>query len=290
MRGHLDLIAAAKRKKTKAHQNSDPQVSRKHCSVSVQSSSAKIQEKSKSMILGEAGEASYGLTENPKQSWKHSGLERENPCRESGKRFLSVTALADHQRSHSRKGYEEEYHLCKKCRKVFDSIRALYGHMKINSKRSRLWREESVESLSDMENQCPVRKKRSAIRYEITVNSPFPGLNESQSVAFELEKAAVCLMMLSRGVTSWNEFVSASGFFKNGTLIFERETIYCKQEISSSDDKNNVSCKIDASESLLVNGNEKNAASQVCVDWYDSIDEFKRLKQDEACLEAQAWQ
>ncbi|XP_019157081.1 PREDICTED: zinc finger protein ZAT4-like [Ipomoea nil] len=170
MRGHLHLIAAAKKQRTKADQNS------------VQSRSAKIREKGKSMVLGEDD----GLTENPNKSWKvfysnHRGLEREN--------------LSDHQRRYEE---EEEHHLCKKCGKVFDTIRALNGHMQIHSKRSRLSREESMESLSDMENQCPVQKKRSAIRYGVTENSPF------SSVASDLEEAAVCLMMLSRGFQEWD--------------------------------------------------------------------------------------
>nr|GMC99356.1 zinc finger protein ZAT1-like [Ipomoea batatas] len=165
MRGHLPLIAAAKKQKTKADRNSDKN--------SVQSKSGKIREKGKSMVLGE--------DDDPNKSWKvfyskHSGLERENL-----KRF------PDNQRRYE----EEEHHLCKKCGKVFDTIRALNGHMQIHSKRSRLSREES------MENQCPVLKKRSAIRYEITENSPF-------SVASDLEEAAVCLMMLSRGFQEWD--------------------------------------------------------------------------------------
>nr|GMC91556.1 zinc finger protein ZAT1-like [Ipomoea batatas] len=163
MRGHLPLIAAAKKQKTKADKNSDKN--------SVQSKSGKIREKGKSLVLGEDDD---GLTENPNKSWKVFY------SKESLKRF------PDDQRR-----YEEEHHLCKKCGKVFDSIRALNGHMQIHSKRSRLSREES------MENQCPVLKKRSAIRYEITENSPF-------SVASDLEEAAVCLMMLSRGFQEWD--------------------------------------------------------------------------------------
>nr|GMD01070.1 zinc finger protein ZAT1-like [Ipomoea batatas]GME08997.1 zinc finger protein ZAT1-like [Ipomoea batatas] len=132
MRGHLQLIAAAKKQKTKADKNSDQN--------SVQSRSGKIREKGKSLVLGEDDE--------PNKSWKvfyskHSDLERER-----------LKGFPDNQRRYE----EEEHHLCKKCGKVFDSIRALNGHMQIHSKRSRLSREES------MENQCPVLKKRSAIR------------------------------------------------------------------------------------------------------------------------------
>lgn len=64
-------------------------------------------------------------------------------------------------------------------------------------------RVESGESLSDLENFCPIRRKRSRIRYKGTVNPLFSSFDASDSVFSELEQAeeaAKCLVLLSKGV------------------------------------------------------------------------------------------
>lgn len=280
MRCHLDLIAAAKKQKLKPE---DSEAAGKDhgedLGVSEESMAAKNQERGKRMSFGEGGDqaTSYGLREKPLKSWKvsdpkHSHLKKKKDlCKECGKSFASVKALAGHLKCHSRKGSEEEeHHLCKKCGKGFDSIRALYGHMKIHSKRSRTSNEEeSVQSLSDFETMRPVRKKRSTIRYKLTpANPPFSSaFNESHSAVSEFEEvqdAAMCLMMLSRGVKSWNEFVSA-----NETLIYESQSFFCKEEMLNSDDdddKHSISWR---------------NISEICI----NIEQFKkpeRVQKDEA--------
>ncbi|XP_052190967.1 zinc finger protein ZAT4-like [Diospyros lotus] len=165
------------------------------------------------MDLEGAFHGSYGLRENPKKSWRISGgkdgddnvARKESLCKQCSKEFPSLRALAGHMRHHSMK---DNQFICKQCGKGFAKKRALFGHMRHHSKRSN----ESIESQSDYEAPCPIRK-RSRTRYKITgeVNNLFD-LNSSSSASEiddEAEEAALCLIMLSRGLTNWVAFISA---------------------------------------------------------------------------------
>ncbi|XP_019185227.1 PREDICTED: zinc finger protein ZAT4-like isoform X2 [Ipomoea nil] len=232
MRCHLDLIAAAKKQKLKPEGEED-------LGVSEEAMGAKNQEKGKKMSFGESGDqASYGLREKPLKSWKvsdpkHCGLKKKKKdlCKECGKRFPSVKALAGHLKCHSRKGSEVE-------------------------------EEESAQSLSDLETMCPVRKKRSTIRYKLTSsNPPLSAVSEFE----EVQDAAMCLMMISRGVKTWNEFVSAN---------CESPPFFCKEEMPNSsndyDDKDSISWK-----------NISEFCSEICVNGCIRIEPFKKPEMDE---------
>ncbi|XP_057471072.1 uncharacterized protein LOC130759872 [Actinidia eriantha] len=147
--------------------------------------------------------ASYGLRENPKQSWrvsdaKHRISKKHKNCIQCGKKIPSLRALSSHMRSHSIKSREKH-----KCNKGFDSMTALFGHIRHHSKRP------SSESLSDYGTFCPIRRKRSKTGYKVNENfSLCCDLNESSRVSEidEVEEAAMCLVMMSTGVRNWVDF------------------------------------------------------------------------------------
>uniref|UniRef100_A0A5B6YV08 C2H2-type domain-containing protein n=1 Tax=Davidia involucrata TaxID=16924 RepID=A0A5B6YV08_DAVIN len=240
MRGHLAMISAQKQKD---HNDSKMgleggghtgyglrQNPKKILRVSDSENSTLNQEKLKNSDMdfeGGVGHASYGLRENPKKSWrvsdpKHGTSRKENLCKKCGKGFHTLRALSGHMRCHSME--EREENLCKKCGKGFDSMRALFGHMRSHSKRSRV-SQESVESQSDYETACPIRKKRSSTRYKITANSSLSNLNASSSVSDidGVEDVAMCLMMLSRDVRNWAGFNSVTESSDNNSVIFEAQ-------------------------------------------------------------------
>ncbi|KAK1352372.1 hypothetical protein POM88_053311 [Heracleum sosnowskyi] len=194
MRGHLALINAEK------CENGDLGFDREEV----------YDEKNVSLLsemdLEDVGEASYGLRENPKKSWRISPLKNGgefkemNFCKECGKGFPSLKAVAGHMRSHSTKGKHENA-VCKECGKVFDSLRALFGHMRSHSKRAKALSE------SDQEVVFPVKKKRSTRYSNVTSHSSIS--NSDSFVCFtegdEVKEVAICLMMLSRGVSCGDE-------------------------------------------------------------------------------------
>ncbi|XP_073311164.1 uncharacterized protein [Primulina huaijiensis] len=170
---------------------------------------------------------SYELRDNPKKSCGISnpkcGISRKAACKVCDKRFPSLRALSGHMRFHSTK--RKGLHQCKTCGKAFDSIRAMFGHMKSHSKKSSRARGESSDNSLDLGSLCTVRKKRSRVRYKIEANPEVSSLNASSSAVSEFEEeqdAAVCLLMLSIGVTesSYHDSVYfGAGSFKKSREI-----------------------------------------------------------------------
>ncbi|KAL1557143.1 zinc finger protein ZAT4-like [Salvia divinorum] len=220
MRVHLSQIAASKKAaaqekvlgiKMECDDDDEQHHQLKDSCINQSTSDEKISVEE--LVDGDQSYASYELRENPKKSWRISDpkhAKTANSCRECGKEFASLRALSGHMRCHSIKN-KKEVHSCKECGRGFDSMRAMFGHMKSHSKRVMKVSSvvESGESLSDF---CPIRRKRSRIRYKGTVNPlSFSGVDASHcgvSDLEEAEEAARCLVMLSRGVGSFFKFDS----------------------------------------------------------------------------------
>ncbi|KAL0332134.1 UNVERIFIED_CONTAM: Zinc finger protein AZF2 [Sesamum calycinum] len=249
MRVHLALISASKKAAKKraeikvefegGEEDDDGSFQLKKSSKNQSNSALPDEEQIKNcdgaMDLGDGDQNnSYELRENPKKSWRISdsktGVSKiRAACKECGKEFPSLRALSGHMRSHSIKN--RKLHQCKECGKGFDSMRAMFGHMKTHSKRSRV-PDESADSLSELENLCPIRRKRSRIGYKSTSNPSLSSLNASTSAfseAGEVEEVAKCLMMLSRGVKVWRKFDLVNESSDDDSVYFGAESS-CKRE------------------------------------------------------------
>ncbi|KAK8716220.1 hypothetical protein V6N13_043538 [Hibiscus sabdariffa] len=138
----------------------------------------------------------YGLRDNPKKSWKSLGSNGDDDatttspalefrCKVCGKQFESTKALFGHMRHHSAK--ERKQVICQECGRKFKSLKALNVHMRLHPLKS-----------------ITVKRKRSK-RLRYNNNGP----NESSAfvqIDPDIEDAAFCLMMLSRGVKNSTEF------------------------------------------------------------------------------------
>ncbi|PIN06630.1 hypothetical protein CDL12_20820 [Handroanthus impetiginosus] len=292
MRVHLSQIAASKKAKAEIKMefhggnDQDGSIQLKETSKNQSKSAPLIKEKSKNweknMGSGDVDQNnSYELRENPKKSWrisnpKHGVMKNGASCKECGKEFPSLRALSGHMRSHSIKN--KKLHLCKTCGKGFDSMRAMFGHMKSHSKKLRV-PDDSADSLSDLENLCPIRRKRSRIRYKSTSNPSCSSLNDSNCDVCEVEdveEVAMCLMMLSRGVKNWikSDSVQESESSDDGSVYFGAESS-CKSKKFAVDDDDFV-CHVEKKMKMsLSTGNlEKN----VCE--FDDLDLEDEMKID----------
>ncbi|KAK9924967.1 hypothetical protein M0R45_033308 [Rubus argutus] len=193
------------------------------------------------------GNVGYGLRLNPKKSWKFSGKdekEEEIVCKVCGKRFHSKSAVFGHMRHHSVK-QRNEAQWCRDCGKGFESLKALSVHRRVHTKRFRGFDESENNSTQKlcMESLGLVRRKRSArLRYRIaTPSSPFSSLNESKfgyGYGVDIEEAAFCLMMISRGLGDWGQISSVAESSNNNS--FSVEVISPNQKKRVRDDEGEV--------------------------------------------------
>lgn len=246
-----------------------------------------------------------GLKENPIISWRVvSAKERiprkENQCKECGKEFPSLRALSGHMRCHSTKAIDEDCK-CKECGKGFVSMRALFGHMRHHSKRSR--------EINESETQCSVQRKRSKMRYKTNRKFCLSDLNESFHVSEidEEEEAAVCLMMLSRGVRNHVGFSYSDTFeakaldkSKGGKLASNADGSKEMKKLSGRLDSS-VSCsrysllgKNDTESGDLGSGfmskNERNVALRIPMNRFHEVDEFKKPRIVSSDVEIENWE
>ncbi|GLT54846.1 hypothetical protein SLA2020_280100 [Shorea laevis] len=192
------------------------------------------------------GHAGYGLRENPKKSLKFSNSEHDTSgqeivCKVCGNRFESLRALFGHMRHHS--GAQTSGIFCKECGKGFQSPRALTTHIRIHSVRFDY-------SQSNSETLGLVRRKRSnRRRYKILPNYSFSSLNGS-SVSFteteqeEEEYGAICLMMLSRGAINWGGFSPVTESSDNDSMTFEVKSFGQKKRIANDNEDGIFACQV----------------------------------------------
>ncbi|KAB1211501.1 Zinc finger protein ZAT4 [Morella rubra] len=155
------------------------------------------------------GHTGYGLRENPKKSWKfsrsgHGASEQELVCKMCDRAFESLKALFGHMRHHS--GRRRSGLHCRECGKGFGSVGALTTHKRSHCERFEVCIESSTTSSQkmDMDNQSYgeslglVRRKRSnRMRYKIRPNSSFSSLNESLCFGeIEQEVAEVAMCLV----------------------------------------------------------------------------------------------
>lgn len=149
-----------------------------HMRSHIAKNSTKTEKKLKEIIMdcvggGEAA-GSYGLRENPKKSRKFSGSEegvsgQENLCKICGKGFDSMRALFGHMRHHSGKRRKAAGVRCIECDQEFESLRALSGHMKSHPERIGVFKESASISTQKLfaasqyssGNSGLIRRKRS---------------------------------------------------------------------------------------------------------------------------------
>ncbi|XP_062029825.1 uncharacterized protein LOC133745720 [Rosa rugosa] len=180
------------------------------------------------------GNVGYGLRLNPKRSWKFSGKEEEEEivCKVCGKAFERKNALFGHMRHHSVK-QRNEAQWCRDCGKGFESLKALSVHRRVHAKRLKGF-DETERGLTQklcIESLGLVRKKRSArFRYRIaSPSSSFSGLNLSEckfgnGCGVDVEEAAFCLMMISRGLGNWGQISSVAESSNNNSFSVEVES------------------------------------------------------------------
>lgn len=243
MRGHSALISASKKQSIKEHDQE-----------SINGGTGLEFDEELIKTIEDSGANSYGLRENPKKSWRVSNSNSKPKrlsdliCKQCGKGFYSLRALASHMKSHSLKNKEStKKNRCTKCGKGFDSLKALYGHMRCHTiKKSQPSNQSSSSSYSpssedgklhgsvknEISNPNPIRRKRSCTRYNPTKHNDLSSCTSLSSFASigenndgEVEEGALCLMMLSRGlgggkmvISNDHELDGSIGFFKKEVI------------------------------------------------------------------------
>ncbi|EEF47795.1 putative uncharacterized protein DDB_G0293878 [Ricinus communis] len=188
----------------------------------------------------------YGLRENPKKTWR---------------------IVADHHSSEDTSLVDKS---CKECGRVFQSWKALFGHMKchpslekekvkasninnsLEEEQQDSWTSANnqklvMDSQSDNETAAPNRRKRSKRRTRYmggTANSSSlsfaNNINASSSVSEidqqEQEEVAMCLMMLSRDVGQWGSGLNSVAESSDNSSVFleNNNLVSSRNEVKAS--------------------------------------------------------
>ncbi|XP_019166354.1 PREDICTED: uncharacterized protein LOC109162114 [Ipomoea nil] len=255
---------------------------RSHVNVIPTSSSSELDEMKKMASLKMqarfelGGNSGYGLRENPRKTWRATGSN------------LSVP----------------QEKVCKQCGKVFQSIKALCGHMACHSEKEKggglkdehSWTSESkkvmvMDSNSDTEAEDLRNKSSSARpkRYKKIVHTcSFTLPNHVVNTGSEMfeqdqQEVAKCLMMLSRDSGNWDGVSSFMESSDNNSVVLETKSSSIDMKTPKMDASNrNESPKTrkikgiadaeviesENSDSMYFLGENKTAESDVSVDGF----------------------
>nr|GMD00398.1 zinc finger protein ZAT4-like [Ipomoea batatas]GMD84605.1 zinc finger protein ZAT4-like [Ipomoea batatas] len=233
------------------------------------------------------GNSGYGLRENPKKTWRATdsnlSVPQERVCKQCGKVFQSIKALCGHMACHSEKekggGLKDEHSWTSESKKVvvMDS--------------------NSDTEAEDLRNKSSVRPKRyKKIVHTCSFTLPNDVVVNSGSEIFEQDQQEVakCLMMLSRDSGNWNGVSSFMESSDNNSVVLETKSSSIDMKTPKMDGSNRDESPktrkmvgvLDAeviesenSDSMYFLGENKTAESDV------SVDGFHRNR-DDKCFES----
>ncbi|KAH0678064.1 hypothetical protein KY284_019149 [Solanum tuberosum] len=223
----------------------------------------------------------YGLRDNPKKTWRASDsrsplLPQENVCQQCGKVFQSLKALCGHMACHS-------------------------GKDRGGSKDDHSWTSENknllMDSNSDTEAEEPKLKSRSNTkRYNRLVAKPSSFcLVNNRSVSSSVseideqdqEEVAKCLMMLSMDSGIWNGVNSVVESSDNNSVILETKSSSVDMKVARKDrlkpadnlDETHRRSKKEAERNLKLNALNAEAESENSDSGY-FLDEYMKVESD----------
>jgi DNA-directed RNA polymerase subunit RPC12/RpoP len=203
----------------------------------------------------DGGHTGYGLRENPKKSFKfsrseHGTSDQEIVCKVYGNWFESLRALFGHVRHPS--GTKTSGIFCEECGKGFQSLRALTTHIRTHSVRFDLCNESWTHSSQKMEMDSQlnsetlglVRRKRSnRRRYKILPNYSFSSLNGSVSFT-ETEQEEVEDGAICLMMLSRSGFSSVTESSDNDSTTFEVKSFGQKKRIANDNEDGIFACEV----------------------------------------------
>lgn len=158
------------------------------------------------------GHSAYGLRENPKKTWR----------------------LANTRKS------SQPQNICKECGKMFQSLKALCGHMACHSEKERVSSNLEDHSWTNAGQKLVMdRRKRSKRTSDWSpVVYPSPSVSD---IELEQQELAICLMMLSRDSGHWGGLNSLVYSSDNNSVVLEAKSSTIDMGISREEDTNCVS-------------------------------------------------
>ncbi|MCD9641840.1 hypothetical protein HAX54_028294 [Datura stramonium] len=167
------------------------------------------------------GHSGYGLRENPKKTWRAvdstSPLPQERVCQQCGKVFQSLKALCGHMACHSEK-------------LVMDS----HSDTETDEEEPRL----RTRSKTNRYKRIVVKSSNYCLVNNTTVNNGSSSVSEIDEQ--HQEEVAKCLMMLSRDSGNWNGVNSVVESSDNNSVVLETKSSSTDMKFARKDRLNCV--------------------------------------------------